>query len=104
MKFTYCPECKDLRPRSWHNWSTCSLCGAKSRIIAIPLSIYGYLSYALSAIGAVFVALEVTETDVGLGQYRLYIMFGSLISAMVFYYIELNRTTELAMQRVGKVR
>lgn len=104
MKFTYCPECKDLRPRSWHNWGTCSLCGSKSRIIAIPLSIYGYLTYVLSAIGAVFVALEVTETDVGLGQYRLYIMFGSLIAAMIFYYIELNRTTELAMQRVGKVR
>ncbi|MCX6651561.1 MAG: hypothetical protein NT131_07910 [Methanomassiliicoccales archaeon] len=104
MKFTYCPDCLDLRPRSWHNFNSCAICGQKSRIIAIPMSIYGYLTCVLSVVGAVFVVLEMIGTDIGLGDYRLYVMFGSLILAMVFYYIELNRTTQLAIKMVGKVR
>jgi hypothetical protein len=104
MKFCYCPDCKELRPTSWFRRKTCLLCGRDCRIISIPISIYGYAMYALSAVGAAFLALELLEEDLGLGTWRLYILFGSLIAAMVLAAMETERASELAAQRVGKVR
>jgi hypothetical protein len=103
VKFCYCPECKDLRPMSWYRHRNCLLCGQKSIIIAIPMFIYGYLMYGLSAIGAAFVYFEMTETDIGIGDTQVYVMFGSIILALVFSFLELDRSTRLAKEKVGKV-
>ncbi|TFG56259.1 MAG: hypothetical protein E4H30_04895 [Methanomassiliicoccus sp.] len=103
MKFCYCGQCKDLRPRSWYHHGDCLLCGNECAVIVIPMSISGYLMYVFSAIGAVFVASELMNLDLGLGEGRLYIMFGSIILAMVFSFLELERSTKLARAKVGKV-
>jgi len=68
------------------------------------MSVYGALMYALSAIGAVLVVAEVFEQDLGLGTFRLYLMFGSLLLAMMFAGVETARSSRIAEQRVGKVR
>lgn len=104
MKFIYCPECKELRPKSWYHYGDCMLCGKKSMTIKIPMSIYGYLMYAFSAVGLIFVIYEFLGIRTGLGDLRLYLMFGSLILAMIFSYIETERSAKLAAQKVGKVR
>jgi len=67
------------------------------------MSIFGYLMYVFSAIGAVFVASELMNLDLGLGEGRLYIMFGSIVLAMIFTFLELGRSTELARAKVNKV-
>ncbi|HUT26507.1 MAG TPA: hypothetical protein VMW85_00460 [Methanomassiliicoccales archaeon] len=103
MKFCYCGQCKDLRPRSWYHHGDCLLCGNECAIIVVPMSIFGYLMYIFSAIGAIFVVLELINEDVGLGEGRLYIMFGSLVLAMVFTFLEQERSTKLAREKVGKV-
>jgi hypothetical protein len=103
VKFCYCPECKDLRPRSWYGGSKCVICREKCSIIVIPMSIYGYLMYFLSAIGAIFVFFEFMDTELGIGDLRLYIMFGSIVLALVFSFLEIDRATKLAKKRVGKV-
>ncbi|MDD1772062.1 MAG: hypothetical protein LUQ09_03995 [Methanomassiliicoccales archaeon] len=104
MKFIYCPECKELRPKSWYHYGDCILCGKKSMTIKIPISIFGYLMYAFSAVGIIFVSYEIADIQTGLGDLRLFIMFGAIIAALVFSYIETSRATELAVEKVGKVR
>lgn len=101
MKFCYCEECKDLRPKTWYRHSNCLICGQKCATIAIPMSIYGYLMYALSAIAAAFVYLEITDTDVGIGDLQVYIMFGSVLLALVFSLLETSRAIRLAKERLG---
>ncbi len=103
MKFYYCPECKDLRPKSWYNRGKCLLCGRECTTVVIPMSIYGYLMYALSTVGATMLAFELMGTDLGLGESRLYIMFGALILALIFSFLELERTTWQAKEKIGKV-
>ncbi|MCG7845147.1 MAG: hypothetical protein MIO90_06940 [Methanomassiliicoccales archaeon] len=103
MKFCYCTECKDLRPKSWYRGSECVICGGKCTIITIPMSIFGYLMYVLSAIGAIFVFFELMDTKLGIGDLRLYIMFGSIVLALLFSFLEMDRCTKLAGKRVGKV-
>lgn len=100
MKFYYCPQCKDLRPRSWYHYGKCLLCGERCVVIVVPVSLFGYLMYGLSALAAVFVVLELLGEDLGLGDIRLYLMFGSIILALVFSFLELNRATTLAQERV----
>ena len=102
MKFCYCPDCKELKPTSWYRRKHCALCGRECRIITIPISFYGYLMYALSAVGAAFLALEIMGEDLGLGDLRLYILFGSLILAMVLSAVETERATRMAKGRLGK--
>lgn len=101
VKFCYCAECKDLRPMSWYRHSNCLICGDKCATFVIPMSIYGYLMYLLSAIAAVFVYLEMTDADVGIGDLRVYLMFGSVLLALVFSLLETNRATRLAKERMG---
>jgi len=103
MKFCYCPDCKSLRPTSWYRRKECMKCGKDCRIITIPVSIYGYLMYIFSGVGTAFLVLEIMEEDLGLGTLRLYVLFGSLILALVLSGIETGRATELAEKRVGKV-
>jgi hypothetical protein len=103
MKFCYCPECKDLRPTSWYRRKNCMLCGKECRIVTIPMSIYGYLMYALSAVAAILVAMEIMEVDLGIGETRIYIIFGSLLLAFVFSFLEINRATQIAQERIGRV-
>ena len=88
---------------SWYRHRNCLICGQKCAIIAIPMFIYGYLMYGLSAIGAVFVYFEITKTDIGIGDLQVYVMFGSIILSLVFSFLELNRSIRLAKERVGKV-
>ena len=104
MKFCYCPECKSLRPTSWYRRKECAICGQDCRVITVPISIYGYLMYTFSGVGAIFLVLEILEEDLGLGTVRLYILFGSLILALVLSGIETGRATELAERKVGRVR
>jgi len=88
---------------SWYRHSNCLICGEKCATIVIPMGVYGYLTYILSAIGAIFVYLEMTDTDIGIGDLRLYLMFGTILSALVFSFLERDRTTRLAREKVGKV-
>jgi len=103
MKFCYCPDCKELEPTAWYRRKECKLCGKRCRIITIPISMYGVAMYALSAVGAVLVAAEILKYDMGLGEWRIYLMFGSLILAMVFSGLEMARARRLAEERLGKV-
>ncbi|HOO04746.1 MAG TPA: hypothetical protein PLJ11_08505 [Methanomassiliicoccales archaeon] len=102
MKFCYCPDCKDLGPTAWYRRKECKLCGKDCQIITVPISAYGVTMYALSAIGAALVVCEVFAIDLGLGTWRLYLMFGSLILAMVFSGLETGRAIEVAKERVGR--
>jgi hypothetical protein len=103
MKFCYCPDCKDLQPTAWYRRKECRLCGGKCRIISVPLYFYGVAMYALSAVGAFLVGAEILRYDLGLGDLRLYLMFGSLILAMIFASLETARAVEIAQKKVGKV-
>ena len=100
MKFFYCLHCKELRPRSWYHFGKCLICGERCAVIVVPISVFGYLMYGLSIVGAVFVVLELIGEDLGLGGLRLYILFGSIILALVFYFLELDRATVLAQEKV----
>jgi hypothetical protein len=104
VKFIYCPECKELRPKSWYHYGDCIICGKKSVTINIPMSIFGYLMYVFSAVGIIFVVYELAGIRTGLGDLRLFIMFGAIIAALVFSYIETDRATGLAVEKAGKVR
>lgn len=88
---------------SWYRRSNCLICGGKCATVVIPMGIYGYLTYVLSTIGAIFIYLEMTDTDIGMGDLRLYLMFGTILFALVFSFLEMDRTTRLAKERVGKV-
>jgi hypothetical protein len=103
VKFCYCADCKELRPRSWYHRGDCLLCGKECKTIVIPMSIYGYLMYILSVVGAVFVVVRFGEVDIGLGDIDVYIMFGSIILALLFSSMELGRATRMAKERVGRV-
>ena len=102
MKFCYCPDCETLEPTAWYRRKTCRLCGKDCRIITVKMSFYGAAMYVLSAIGAALLGAELLEYDLGLGTMRLYLMFGSLILAMVFAGLETARASDIAQQRVGK--
>lgn len=101
MKFCYCPECKELQPTAWYRRKDCRRCGGKSRIITVPIYYFGMAMYALSAFGAFLVAAELFRYDLGLGDLRLYLMFGSLIAAMVFAALESGRAYDIARKRLG---
>lgn len=101
MKFCYCPECKELQPTAWYRRKDCRRCGGKSRIITVPIYYFGMAMYALSAVGAFLVAAELFRYDLGLGDLRLYLMFGSLIAAMVFAALESGRAYDIARKRLG---
>jgi len=103
MKFCYCPDCKDLTPTAWYRRKECRLCGGKCRIITVPIYYYGAAMYALSAVGAFLVGAEIIRYDLGLGELRLSVMFGSLILGLVFAGLESARAVEIAQRQVGKV-
>lgn len=103
MKFCYCPECKDLQPTAWYRRKVCKRCGGECRIISVPIYYYGMAMYALSAVGAILVGAEIIRYDLGLGDLRLYLMFGSLILAMIFAGLESARALEIAEKQVGRV-
>jgi len=103
MKFCYCPDCKDLQPTAWYRRKECKLCGGECRIVSVPMYYYGAAMYALSAVGAFLVGAEILEYDLGLGTLRFYLMFGSLILAMIFAGLETARANEKAQEKVGRV-
>lgn len=101
MKFCYCPECKDLQPTAWYRRKYCRTCAGECRIMSVPIYYYGVAMYALSAVGAFLVGAELLRYDLGLGNLRLWLMFGSLILAMVFAGLESARAYEIARKRLG---
>ncbi len=102
MKFCYCPDCETLEPSAWYRRKACRLCGKDCRMITVKMSLYGAAMYVLSVIGAALLGAELLEYDLGLGTLRLYLMFGSLILAMVFAGLETARAIDIAKERVGK--
>lgn len=101
MKFCYCPDCKDLQPTAWYRRKACKLCGTGCRIISVPIYYFGVMMYALSALGAFLLGAELFRYDLGLGDLRLYLMFGSLILAMIFAALESGRAYDIARKRLG---
>jgi len=69
--------------------------------MSVPIYYYGMAMYALSAVGAFLLGAELLRYDLGLGDLRIYLMFGSLIMAMVFAGLESARAYEIARKRLG---
>jgi len=69
--------------------------------MSVPIYYYGMAMYALSAVGAFLLGAELLRYDLGLGDLRIYLMFGSLIMAMVFAGLESARAYERARKRLG---
>jgi uncharacterized integral membrane protein len=106
VKFCYCPECKTLRPRNWYSRGRCETCGGKCTTIKVKRSIFGWLVYFASVIALVFISLYVVhyQMDAQVFDFMnsvpsgavLILMFGSLLAAFVFQFIELGRTSKEA--------
>jgi len=75
MKYCYCPDCDNLRPKSWYLRSRCEVCQGECRQFRVKHSLFGILMYAFYALAGVLVALYI-------GNYIWYMDWASIISSV----------------------
>jgi hypothetical protein len=100
VKFCYCPECKELRPKNWQSGRSCKRCYGTCTIIKVPTSVAGYLMYAFSALAVALVALYLFDEKWAMSDYSIPLIFAAIIASFVCSFIEIGRGTELAYERI----
>ena len=110
MKFCYCSECKTLHPKNWYSRGRCEVCHEECKTIEVRRSVYGWLMYLTSFVAFVFIVLYVGHYQMNAGYFdfmsslpseaSLVILFGSIILAFIFQFIELDRASKEAEKAV----
>jgi len=114
VKFCYCPECKTLHPKNWYSRGRCETCHEKCAIIEVKRSKYGWLMYLTSIVALVFIVLYVGHYQMNVGYFDfmsslpseafLVVLFGSIILAFIFQFIELDRASKEAERAAKRQR
>lgn len=97
VKFLYCPECKEIRAKAWHQIRPqCSRCMGRATEIVVPNGPLTYLTYFLYFFvpGLVAVSLIIDDRD-----YLWYAVVGLAIMVAVAM-IDLGRGYRLAKKKV----
>ncbi|MGD0056474.1 MAG: hypothetical protein ABSB83_01285 [Methanomassiliicoccales archaeon] len=112
MKFCYCPECKTLHPKNWYSRGRCEICHEKCTTVTVRRSVYGWLMYITSIAALLFIALYVGQYQMNVGYFEfmsplpseavLVLMFGSIILAFIFQFIELDKASREAERIVRR--
>jgi hypothetical protein len=114
MKYCYCPNCDNLRPKSWYLRSTCEVCAGQCLEFNVKRSIFGILMYAFYAMAGLLVILYA-------GNYILHADWANIITnvpqqtaqilmivffalGLVFSFIDLGRMKAEAEKIRGDLR
>jgi hypothetical protein len=57
MKYCYCPNCDNLRPKSWYLRSRCEMCQGECIEFNVKRSTFGILMYFFYALAGIMVVL-----------------------------------------------
>ncbi len=114
MKFCYCEECKRLHPKNWYSRGKCEVCHEECRIIEVKPSAWGWLMYVSSLIAIAFLVLYVGRYQMDIAYFDfmnalpseavLVALFGFLILAFIFQFMELTRSSKEAEKIVESLR
>ncbi len=110
MKYTYCPPCNRLQKWNWYSRSTCENCGKECVVFDVDRSAFGYLMYALCAKVVVLIVFNASWYTLGLGwasfysagpeDTSTYLIFGLLLLAIIFTFVDLAKTQKKAEERL----
>jgi hypothetical protein len=75
MKYCYCPNCDNLRPKSWYLRSRCELCHDECLQFNVKRSVFGILMYVFYALAGIMVVLYI-------GNYIWHADWAGIISSL----------------------
>ena len=97
VKFLYCPECKELRVKSWYAVrDVCSRCRGQARAIVVPRSALTYFSYALYVLVPGLVGVHLlTDADM-----YLCLSVAGLVAMMIVSYADISKGEKFARAKI----
>ncbi len=113
VKYCYCPDCDNLRPRNWYARRKCEICRKECVPIIVKRTIFGQLMYVLDALALVLVILYTAyyQFNSDLASFfsavssdaAAILIFVLIILSFVFAYIDLAKTSEIAKEKAEKI-
>jgi hypothetical protein len=110
VKYTYCPPCNRLQKWNWYSRNTCENCNKECVVFDVKRSVFGVLMYALCAIAVVLIIFHASWYTLDLEWASFYSavpedistwsIFGLLLLAIVFTFIDLAKTQKKAEERL----
>ena len=113
VKYCYCPDCNNLRPRNWYTRRQCQICGKECVSIIVKRTIFGQLMYGLDVVAFVLIVLyaayyqfnsdwasffSVISSDVA-----TILIFALIILSFVCAYIDIARTKAIAQEKADLI-
>jgi len=90
MKFLYCTEDGNLRPRGWILWSSrCELCGNKMVKIKVPMTKITPFYYTSLLITAIVLGMFLFEMDI---PYESWTLIGLVAITMILAFFDYSKS------------
>jgi hypothetical protein len=109
VKFCYCPDCNNLRPRNWYTRRQCQICGKECVSIIVKRTIFGQLMYALDAVAFVLIVLYAAYYQFNSDWASFFsaissdvatvLIFALIILSFICAYIDIAKTTAIAQEK-----
>lgn len=98
MKFLYCPECGNIRPRGWIIWTKrCEICGADMTIIKTKMTWITPIYYASLVVTVVILAIYLINLEVPYGNITLII---SVAITMILAFADYTKSYYIARKMI----
>ena len=114
MKYAYCPDCDNLRPRNWSARLRCETCGRECVPIIVKRTIFGQLMYVLDAIAVVLIVLYAAYYQFNSDWASFFsavpsdvatiLIFALIISSFVLAFVDLSKTMAIAQEKAEAIK
>jgi hypothetical protein len=113
VKYCFCPDCNNLRPRNWYSRRKCAICGKECVSIVVKRTIFGQLMYALDAVAFVLIVLYAAyyQFDSDWASFfsaissddATILIFALIILSFVCAFIDVGKTTAIAQEKADLI-